>query len=101
MRMGLCPTRASRAREPRYHLLTGFKIRRAIPKQHGGSITVPVARSNEKAKMNIKQSIEAGKYNIGVPVVDTEISKLSISKERNVEGKNVTCRHVKFPYKIL
>lgn len=76
-------------------------IRRAIRKQHGGNISVPVARSKEKIKMSIKQSIEASKYNIGVPVVDTELFKLSISKEGNVEEKNVTCRHIKFPFKIL
>ena len=65
--------------------ITGFKVGRAIRKQNGGDISVPVAHSNEKQKSSIKQCIENGTYNIGVPVVETQISKLSINKEENVE----------------
>ena len=33
-------------------------------------------------------------------MVETQISKLSINKEGNVEQKNVICKHVKYPLKI-
>lgn len=77
--------------------ITGFKVQQAIRKQNAGDISVPVARSKEKLKRSIKQYIENGTYNIGVPVVETQISKLSINKEGNVEQTKCNLQARKIP----
>lgn len=72
-------------------------MRRAIRRQHGRDISVHVARSNEQLKKSIKQCIENGTFNIGLPVVETQISKLSINKEGEVKQKKCNLHARKIP----
>ena len=64
-------------------------MRRAIKKQKGGAVAVPVSRTNAKIRASIKEQIENGSYNVGIPVVETEISKLGISNEGEIVQKKI------------
>ena len=84
-----------------FNKLTGFRVRRAIKKQNGGSVSVPVSRTNTKIRASIKEMIENGSYNVGVPVVETEISKLAISNEGEVIQKKIDVQARKIPFQDI
>ena len=80
---------------------TEFRVRRAIKKQNGRAVTVPVSRTNLKIRASIKEKIENGSYNVGVPVVETEISKLAINAEGEVVQKKVGVQARKIPFQDI
>ena len=45
-----------------------MRIRGAMHKQKGGEVSIPVPKSNQKIKEEVKNIVESGKYNLGVPV---------------------------------
>ena len=61
-------------------------------------MSVPVTRTNRKIKLSIKERIENGTYNVGVPVVDTEIAKLAINNEGEVVQRK-KCSGQKNPFR--
>ena len=76
-------------------------MRRAIKKQKGGAVAVPVSRTNAKIRASIKEQIENGSYNVGIPVVQTEISKLAISNEGEVVQKKIDVQARKIPFQDI
>ena len=56
-------------------------------KQKGGEISVPVMQSNKQLKQSIHEGIESGKFNIGEPVIEREITKLAINAQGEIEQK--------------
>jgi len=42
-------------------------------------MSVPVSHTNAKIRASIKEIIENGSHKVGLPVVETEISKLAIT----------------------
>ena len=45
-------------------------MRRALNKQVGGVVSMPVPRSNQQIRADIKQRIASGEFNLGTPVLD-------------------------------
>ena len=64
-------------------------------------MSVPVTRTNRKIKLSIKERIENGTYNVGVPVVDTEISKLAINNEGEVVQRKINVQARKIPFEEI
>ena len=54
-------------------------------------------RTNAKIRASIKSLVENGTYNVGVPVVETEISKLAVSNEGQVIQKKIDVQARKIP----
>jgi len=74
-----------------------MRIRRAIHKQKGGVVSVPVSRSNSQIRASIKTMIEDGRYNLGIPVVETEVVKLAVSNTGTVEKNQLNVHARKIP----
>lgn len=64
-------------------------------------MSVPVSRTNAKIPASIKEMIENGSYNVDVPVVETEISKLAISNEGEVIQKKIDVQARKIPFQDI
>ena len=64
-------------------------------------MSVPVTRTNRKIKLSIKERIENGTYNVGVTVVDTEISKLAINNEGEVVQRKINVQARKIPFEEI
>ena len=75
------------------------RVRRALKKQVGGAVSVPVPRTNQRIRENVKQRIPSGQFNLGIPVLDNEYTKAVLTSEGNIEKKvcNVSAR--KYPLK--
>ena len=56
-------------------------------KQKGVKIFVPVMHSNKQIKQSIHEGKENGKFNIGEPVMEREITKLAINTHEEIEQK--------------
>ena len=56
-------------------------------KQKGVKIFVPVMHSNRQIKQSIHEGKENGKFNIGEPVMEREITKLAINTHEEIEQK--------------
>ena len=56
-------------------------------KQKGVKIFVPVMHSNKQIKQSIHAGKENGKFNIGEPVMEREITKLAINTHEEIEQK--------------
>ena len=69
--------------------------------QRGGAVSVPVSRTNANIRASIKNLIKNGTYNVGVPVVETEISKLAVSNEGQVIQKNIYVQARKIPFQDI
>ena len=82
-------------------LFAEFRVRRALKKQRGGDISVPVPRTNGQIRADIKQRIANGTYNVGVPVVASEISKLAINNEGEVIQKKIDVNARKIPFRDI
>ena len=54
-------------------------------------------RTNAKIRASIKSLVENGTYNVGVPVEETEISKLAVSNEGQVIQKKIDVQARKIP----
>ena len=59
----------------------------AIRKQKGAEISMPVMHSNTMLKKSIQEGIENGTFNIGVPVIEKEFTKLTINTQGEIEQK--------------
>lgn len=75
----------------------GPRTRRAIKKQQGGEISMPVHRPNSQIKQEIEDKIAAGHYNLGIPVLETEYVKLVITPEGKIEKRPCKLTARKFP----
>ena len=79
----------------------GFRVRRAMRKQKGGEISVPVMQSNKQLKQSIHEGIESGKFNIGEPVIEREITKLAINAQGEIEQKKCHLQARKIPFQDI
>ena len=77
--------------------MAGIRVRRAIKKQKGQEISVPVPPSNEKVKAEVKKRIEDGTYNLGVAVAPTEVIKLAVNVDGEVEKMRLELEARKIP----
>lgn len=79
-------------------MLTEKRTRRAILKQTGQNVSIPIPRANKSLQNDIKQKIAEGKYNLGVQVLDTSSTKLVMGKDGNIQKKElVTCKCKEIP----
>ncbi|KXJ13241.1 hypothetical protein AC249_AIPGENE7033 [Exaiptasia diaphana] len=82
-------------------VLDDIKIRRKLLKQPGGEISVPVPRTNQKIKSQIKERVANGIYNLGVPIMETECQKAIVTKEGKFEFKSFNVSGRKIPLKEI
>lgn len=62
-------------------------MRRALKKQVGGAVSVPVPQTNQSIQEDIKQRIASGQLNIGISVLDNEYTEVILTSEGNIEKK--------------
>ena len=48
------------------------RVRRALQKQVGGAVSVPVPRTNQRIREDRKQRIASGQFNLVIPVLGNE-----------------------------
>ena len=72
-------------------------MRRALKRQQGGAVLVPVSRTNANFRASSKTLIGNGTYNVSVPVVGNEISKLAVNNEGQVIQKKIDVQVRKIP----
>lgn len=83
-------------------MFSGTRIRRRILKQAGNEISIPIPRKNQDIKKDIKEKIISGEYDLGVPVLETECTKLVVnSKTGNIEKKTSTLTARKYPFEDI
>lgn len=76
------------------------RVRKALKKQIGGVVSVPVPRTNQQIRADIKQKISSGKFNLGTPVLDNEYIKIIVlTSEGNIEKKVCRVSARKYPLK--
>ena len=73
-------------------------MRRALKKQVGGAVSVPVLRTNQGIQEDIKQRIASGQFNLGIPVLDNEYIVV-LTSEGNIEKKVCKVSARKYPLK--
>ena len=76
-----------------------FRVRRALKKQVGGAVSVPVPQRNQEIRQKIKEMIASGKFNLGIPVLDNEYNKAVLTSEGNNE--KTICKVRKYPLKEI
>lgn len=81
----------------RFDFLLEKRVRRAILKQKGNEISIPIPRPNQALKNEIKVKIASGQYNLGVPVLETSFTKLVLTPNGTIEKKNSTLTARKYP----
>lgn len=74
-----------------------MRVRRKLKRQKGGEISVPIQRINLDIRKEIRQKIEKGYYNLGVPVLETECTKLVLTSEGKIEKKTCKMMARKYP----
>ena len=62
-------------------------MRRALKKKIGGVVSVPVPRTNQQIRADIKRKISSGKFNLGIPVLDNEYTKIVLTSEEILKRK--------------
>lgn len=75
----------------------GPRIRRALKKQQGGEVSMPVHRSNSLIGKESQEKIDSGHFNLGVPVLETEYTKLVITSEGKIEKRPCKLTARKYP----
>lgn len=70
-------------------------------KQAGGEISIPIPRANKNLKDDIKHKIAIGKYNLGVPVLQTSTTKFVLSPGGCIEKKESIMTARKYPLKDI
>lgn len=50
-------------------------------------MSVPVPRNNQKLRVDIKERVASGKFNLGTPVLDTEYTRVVLASEGKIEKK--------------
>ena len=78
-----------------------MRIRRAMHKQKGGEVSIPVPKSNQKIKEEVKNIVESGKYNLGVPVGESDMIKLRVSTEGEIEKRVLKVSGRRIPFKDI
>jgi len=81
-----------------YVLFSGKRIRRAIIKQQGKEISIPIPRANKSIQNDIKSKVASGEYNLGVPVLETNCTKLVLSANGEIEKKELKLSARKYPF---
>ena len=76
-------------------------VRRALKKQVGGAVSVPVPRNNQEIRRDIIEKITSGKCNLGIPVLDNEFTKVVLTSEENIEKKLCKVSARKYPLKEI
>ena len=74
-------------------------MRKALKKQVGGAVSVPVYQNNKGIRKDIKQRIASGRFNLGIPVLDNEYTKVVLTSEGNIENKVCKVSARKYPLK--
>lgn len=74
-------------------------MRRALKKQVGGAVSVPVPQTNQRIQEDIKQRIASGQLNIGISVLDNEYTEVILTSEGNIEKKVCKVSARKYPLK--
>ena len=64
-------------------------MRRALKKQVCGAVSVPVPRTKQRIREDIKQRFASGQFNLGIPVLDNEYTKVLLTAEGNMKRKSV------------
>ena len=62
-------------------------------------MSVPVPRSNQQIRTDIKQRITSGEFNLGTPVLDNEYTNVVLTSEGNIEKKVCKVSARKYPLK--
>ena len=62
-------------------------------------MSVPVSRTNQQIRADIKQKISSGKFNLGTPALDNEYTKIVLTSEGNIEKKVCRVSARKYPLK--
>ncbi|KAK3748777.1 hypothetical protein QZH41_013522 [Actinostola sp. cb2023] len=76
----------------------GKRIRRAILKQKGGEISIPIPRPNNCLKKEIRARVESGYYDLGVPVLEKHSTKLYLKKDNSgIERRDIKMTARKYP----
>ena len=63
-------------------------------------ITIPIEASNIKVRANLKEQIQSGKYNLGLPIVPQTFDRISVKDNKIVtqdivtEGRKVSLREI-------
>jgi len=70
-------------------------------KQAGGEISIPIPRANKSLKYDIKHKIAIGKYNLGVPVLQTSTTKFVLAPGGGIEKKESIMTARKYPLKDI
>lgn len=81
--------------------MAGIRVRRAMHKQKGGEVSIPVPKSNQQIKGEVKKIIENGTYNLGIPVVSRDMLKLRVNKDGEVEKEVTKVSARKIPLKDI
>ena len=78
-----------------------FRVRRALKKQVGGAVSVPVPRKNQEIRQEIVEKIASGKFNLRIPVLDNKYTKVVLTSEGNIEKKMCKVSAGKYPLKEI
>ena len=72
-------------------------MRRALKNQVGGA----VPRTNQGIREDIKQRIASGQFNLGIPVLDNEYTKVLLTSEGDIQKKVCKVSARKYPLKVV
>ena len=72
-----------------------------MKKQVGGAVSVPVPRNNQEIRRDIIEKIASGKFNLGIPVLENEFTKVVLTSEGNIEKKLCKVSARKYPLKEI
>ena len=70
-------------------------------KQKGVEVFVPVMQLNTQLKQSIHEGRENGKFNIGEPVIEREITRLAINAHGEIEQKKCHLEARKIPFQDI
>ena len=79
----------------------GPRIRRKILKQSGNEISIPLPRQNKAIKKEIREKIASGVYDLGEPVLQTDCTKLVLTKSGSLEKKVSKLTARKYPFQEI
>lgn len=64
--------------------------------QVGGAVSVPVLRNKTEMKEDIKEKIASEKFNLGIPVLDSEYTKVVLTSEETLSKKSLQSFFLEF-----
>ena len=62
----------------------------------GGAVSVPVPRNKTEMKEDIKEKIASEKFNLGIPVLDNEYTKVVLTSEETLGKKSLQSFFLEF-----